>query len=84
MNIKNAIKKNGQLLITIGTLIGMGIGVINFFILTSLAPIEKRVVALEDWKEEVKPDIKLIPVINEKIDTLKEDIKDIKSVLGVR
>ena len=57
----------------------MGIGILNFFILTSIAPIEKRVEALETWKEEIKTDIKEIPVISAKLDTIKEDIKDIKS-----
>lgn len=79
MDIKNVIKENAQALIAIGTIIGMGIGILNFFILTSIAPIEKRVEALETWKEEIKTDIKEIPVISAKLDTIKEDIKDIKS-----
>ena len=84
MDIKKAITKNAQALIAVGTVIGMAIGVVNFFILTSIAPIERRVEAIEDWKVETRSEIKEIPVISNKLDTLKEDIKDIKSLLGVR
>lgn len=84
MDIKKAITKNAQALIAIGTLIGMAIGVVNFFILASVAPLERRVEAIEDWKVETRSEIKEIPVISNKLDTLKEDIKDIKSLLGVR
>lgn len=84
MDIKKAITKNAQALIAIGTLIGMGIGVVNFFILASVAPLERRVEAIEEWKVETRSEIKEIPVISSKLDTLKEDIKDIKSLLGVR
>ncbi|MBI5954466.1 MAG: hypothetical protein HY865_22645 [Chloroflexi bacterium] len=84
MDIKKSITKNAQALIAIGTLIGMVASVFNFYILTRISPIEKRVEALEGWRTEIKPDLKLIPVIDEKIDTLKEDVKDIKSVLKVR
>ena len=62
----------------------MAIGVVNFFILASVAPLEKRVEAIEDWKVETRSEIKEIPVISNKLDTLKEDIKDIKSALGLR
>lgn len=84
MDIKKTIKENSQLLISVGTVIGMAIGIINFFILASIAPIERRVEALENYKGEIRLDIKEIPVISSKLDTLREDIKDIKSVLGVR
>ena len=84
MDIKKAITKNAQLIIAIGTVIGMVASIFNFYILTRISPIEKRVVALEEWRTEIRPEIKLIPVIDEKIDTLKEDVKDIKSVLKVR
>lgn len=84
MDIKKIITKNAQSLIAIGTLIGMGIGLFNFLLLIQLNPIAKRVEALETWKIEINGDIKEIPVISNKLDTLKEDIKDIKSLLGVR
>ena len=84
MDIKKAITKNAQSLIAIGTLIGMAIGVVNFFILASVAPLERRVEAIEEWKVETRSEIKEIPVISNKLDTLKEDIKDIKSALGLR
>jgi len=84
MDIKKVITKNAQSLIAIGTLIGMAIGVVNFFILASVAPLERRVEAIEEWKVETRSEIKEIPVISSKLDTLKEDIKDIKSALGLR
>lgn len=84
MDIKKIITNNAQAFIAIGTLIGMVISVANFFLLNALYPVQRDVQALEEWKAEVQSDIKLIPVISSKIDTLKEDIKDIKSVLGVR
>ncbi len=84
MDIKKVITKNAQALIAIGTLIGMGIGVINFFILTSIAPIERRVEAIETLHDKTEPQIAKIAVLEANIDTIKEDIKDIKSFLGVR
>lgn len=84
MDIKKTITKNAQSLIAIGTVIGMAIGVVNFFLLNALYPIQRDVQALEEWKVDVQADIKLIPVISSKLDTLKEDTKDIKSLLGVR
>lgn len=84
MDIKKIITKNAQLIIAVATVAGMVASIFNFYILTRISPIEKRVVAIEEWKVEVKPDLKLIPVIDEKIDTLKEDVKDIKSTLRVK
>lgn len=79
MDIKKTITKNAQALVAIGTFIGMAIGVVNFFVLASLYPIQRDVQALEEWKTEVQRDIKEIPVISAKLDTLKDDVKDIKS-----
>ena len=79
MDIKKTITKNAQALVAVGTLIGMAIGVVNFFVLASLYPIQRDVQALEEWKTEVQRDIKEIPVISAKLDTLKDDVKDIKS-----
>jgi len=47
MQIRKTIKENAQTLIALGTVVGMAIGILNFFILTSITPIEKRVEALE-------------------------------------
>ena len=47
MEIKKKILTNAQLIIAVGTIIGMVIGVLNFFLLQSVAPLEKRVVAVE-------------------------------------
>ncbi len=79
MDIKKFITKNAQLLIAVGTIIGMAVGVINFFVLTTIYPLKRDVLALEDWKKEVQADIKDIPVISDNIKTIKDDIKDIKS-----
>jgi hypothetical protein len=84
MDIKKTITKNAQLIIAVGTVAGMVVSIFNFYILTRISPIEKRVVAIEEWRTEIRPDLKLIPVIDEKIDTLKEDVKDIKSTLRVK
>lgn len=85
MDIKNAINKNPLSAITVAiAVIGVVFSVFNFYLLSNISPLERRVGALETWKEEIRPEIKLIPVIDEKIDTLKDDVKDIKSVLKVR
>lgn len=55
MDITKKFKDNLGVIIAICTVIGVVIGVVNFFILTSVAPIEKRVEALEDIKLEFMP-----------------------------
>ena len=52
MDITKKFKENLGAIIAICTILGVGIGVLNFFILTSISPIEKRVVALEN--EQIK------------------------------
>ena len=52
MDISKKFKDNLGAIIAICTILGVGIGILNFFILTSISPIEKRVVALE--KEQTK------------------------------
>jgi hypothetical protein len=84
MDIKKTITKNAQALIAIGTIIGMGIGVINFFILTSIAPIERRVEAIEIRNAKTDPLVSDFIEVRTDVRTIKDDIKDIKSFLGVR
>ena len=52
MDITKKFKENLGAIIAICTILGVGIGILNFFILTSISPIEKRVVALEN--EQIK------------------------------
>ena len=84
MDIRKTITKNAQLLIAIGTLVGMVISVANFIVLTAIYPLKRDVQALESWKVEVQPEIKQIAVISTKLDTLKEDVKDIKSYWSIK
>jgi hypothetical protein len=47
MEITKRFKDNLGIIIAIGTIVTMAFGILNFFLLNSISPIEKRVVALE-------------------------------------
>ena len=55
MEISKKFKDNLGAIIAICTILGVGIGVLNFFILTSVAPLEVRVKALEDNGQKFMP-----------------------------
>ena len=55
MELSKKFKDNLGTIIAICTIIGVGIGVLNFFILTSISPIEGRVKALENLSEKFMP-----------------------------
>ena len=55
MELSKKFKENLGAIIAICTILGVGIGILNFFILTSIAPIEKRVEALENMDKEFMP-----------------------------
>jgi Tfp pilus assembly protein PilO len=78
------LKDNLQVIIAIFAVASALFSVFNFYLSSQLYPLTKRVEAIETWKEEVKPDIKSIPVILTKLDALKEDTTDIKSFLKIR
>jgi flagellar basal body-associated protein FliL len=89
--IKEKFKGNLQLLIAFGTVVGLAVGVGNFFILTQLAPIERRVAAIEDRNEKTDPlvtrfiqlEIRDEALVKD-VDEIKADIKDIKNFLNIR
>jgi len=55
MEISKKFKDNLGVIIAICTILGVGISVINFFILTSVAPLETRVKALENLNDKFMP-----------------------------
>ena len=55
MEISKKFKDNLGAIIAICTILGVAISVINFYILTSISPIENRVKALEENNEKFMP-----------------------------
>jgi hypothetical protein len=84
MDIKKKLTANLQLVITFATVIGLGIGIINFFILTTVTPLEKRVVALETFQTTSAPVFADFIEVKTKVDIMFLDIKDIKNYLNIR
>ena len=55
MELSKKFKDNLGAIIAICTILGVGIGVLNFFILTSVAPLETRVKAIEENSQKYMP-----------------------------
>ena len=55
MEISKKFKDNLGVIIAICTILGVGISVLNFYILTSISPIENRVRALEELSIKFMP-----------------------------
>lgn len=54
MDITKKLKDNISVIIALCTIVGVGISVINFFILVNVAPLQKEVIANGDEIEKVK------------------------------
>lgn len=79
--IKDKFKGNLQIFIAFGTVIGLVVGVINFFILTAITPLEKRVGAIEERNEGADLLIVRFVQLEERDKQLVEDVKEIKEGL---
>ena len=55
MELSKKFKDNLGAIIAICTILGVGISVVNFYILTSISPIESRVKALENLNDKFMP-----------------------------
>ena len=55
MEVSKKFKDNLGTIIAVCTILGVGISVLNFYILTSISPIENRVTALEDSNNKFMP-----------------------------
>lgn len=84
MEFKKEFTERLQLIIAITAVASSVFGVFNFYLLTKLAPIERRVEAIEDWKFEINGDIKKIPTISERVDNIKDSVNDLKRHFGLK
>lgn len=85
MDIKKAIKKNPLSAITVAiAVVGVVFSVFNFYLLSNISPLERRVEAIEKRNEINDPLVGQFIEVKTDVRTIKEDIKDIKSFLGVR
>ena len=83
--LSQKIKENPLQAITVGiAVIGVVFSIFNFYLLSNISPLARRVDALEKFDEENKPLIVEFIEIRTDIKTIKEDIKDIKGFLNVR
>lgn len=83
--IKEAVQRQPIQAILAGiTLVGVGIGILNFFLLTAISPIEKRVEALEQTQVINAPLVSQFTEVRTKVDIMFGDIKDIKNFLNIR
>ena len=55
MELSKKFKDNLGAIIAICTILGVGIGVVNFYILATISPIEGRVKALEELNKKFMP-----------------------------
>lgn len=83
--LKKAIQKQPIQAILAGiTIIGVGISLLNFYLLTTISPIERRVMALEKLSEDNLPFVSQFIEIKTNVEIMKDDIKDIKRYLNIR
>lgn len=78
-NLKESLKENLQLILAFAAVGGVVVGLLNFYLLTTISPIEKRVAAIEVRNDKLEPLI--TDYIQDKvvIDALAGDIKSIRT-----
>jgi hypothetical protein len=76
--VPKKITENLQLVIAFGAVIGLAVGVINFFILTNVSPLEKRVDAIEKRNDKVDPLFDRFLQLEERDAALIKDVEEIK------
>jgi hypothetical protein len=84
MEFKKAFRDNIQTIIAIFAITATVFSVLNFYMSSQLAPFEKRLVALEDFRDESMPIFTSVKTTESKVAIMYDDIKDIKSFLKLR
>lgn len=89
---KESLKENLQLILAVAAVGGVAVGLLNFYLLTTISPIEKRVAAIEIRNDKLEPlvtdyiqDKVVIDSLGGDISAIKADISNIKeSVTALR
>jgi len=90
-NLSKAIKTNPLQAITVGIAIaGVVVSLFNFYLLSNISPVERRVAALEKTQDANLPYVgdylvtkQKIESMSDNINDIKQDLRDIKNYLNV-
>ena len=91
-NLREEIQTKPLQAITVAlAVIGVVFSVFNFYLLSNIAPIERRVAAIEERNAKADPLISefieqrgTIKAIEKDISEIKEDLRDVKNYLNIR
>jgi len=81
--IKEKFKGNLQIIIAFGTVVGLAVGLGNFFILTALSPIESRVKALESRVHASDVLSHEFGIVKEKVERIDKNVEKIADRMGI-
>lgn len=84
MDIKKRLIENLQLVIAFAAVTALLFNIVNFIISFNVSPLERRVMALEGDNSEQQVVNKEFIEIKTNVQLTREDVKDIKSYLGIR